>query len=573
MQILQITAKEALQKFFGHKDFRKGQEAIIDSIMNGNDTLVIMPTGGGKSLCYQVPASISDGICLVISPLIALMKDQTDKLNLIGIPAIAINSSMSAEELRNFYNDMSRYKMIYLAPERIKNPYFLKKIQTIKISFMVVDEAHCVSQWGHDFRPAYKLIVNLRNILPQIPCIALTATATKKVEVDIIHILKLKNQKRFSFGFDRPNLRWIVLYEKDKLKKILEIIRSVQGLILIFVPTRVLCEDIYQLLQDQKIAHCDYYHGGLDDQSRSEIQNRFITNQIRVLICTNAFGMGIDKPDVRAVIHYQISADLEAYYQEAGRAGRDGKTSFCVCLYDAKDKFIHKSLMNKQIPEQEQITNSLEIYKSLDENAKISFWQSEIFKTHENTFKFLERHGFIIETDNQIILQNLENLAAQLEKSRHVKAIQMEKLDAMIHYAEVRNCRRNLILDYFGEIHNNKECGKCDICVGRNSKDSLLTNDDLLAILQLVLDYDERFGIQTFTDLLCGEYSQSIEKHGLDLHPLYASIKIDDKQKIIRFFYKQIENGFLYRTEGKYPCLVLSVKGRKLLKNYVKSEK
>ncbi len=329
---------EILEKYWGYNAFRPLQEDIIRSILEGKDTLALMPTGGGKSICFQVPAVAKDGICLVVSPLIALIKDQVEQLNKRNIKALAIHSGLSNKNIDILLDNCiyGKVKFLYLSPERLKTQLFLVRVKQMKVSLLAIDEAHCISQWGHDFRPAYLEIGKFRESIPDIPCIALTATATPKVNLEIRKKLLFQQDKVFQKSFARDNLSYSVLFEEDKDKKLLEILNNVPGSTVIYVRSRKRTEEIAKTLIKKQLS-ADFYHAGLSMEVRNNKQKGWIEGKIRIIVATNAFGMGIDKPDVRLVVHLEIPDSLEAYYQEAGRAGRDEKLAFAVLLYTEKD--------------------------------------------------------------------------------------------------------------------------------------------------------------------------------------------------------------------------------------------
>ncbi len=328
-----------LKKHFGYDSFREGQEEIIMSILNGHNTLAVMPTGGGKSICYQLPAIVKPGTCIVISPLIALMKDQVDTLNKKGISATYINSSLAYQELTHRLQkaESGAYSLIYVAPERLESKLFINLLASMEVSFIAVDEAHCISEWGHDFRPAYKNIANIRTLFPNLPIIALTATATPDVQNDIVNILEMLNVNRFLKGFDRPNLSYKTITSNKKAERIIDLVKETKdGSIVIYCASRKRVENI----NNQLIAYgikSEAYHAGMPDYIRQQVQDRFIKQKDAIIVATNAFGMGIDKANVRRVIHHDLTLTLEGYYQEAGRAGRDGDNSDCFLLYDPED--------------------------------------------------------------------------------------------------------------------------------------------------------------------------------------------------------------------------------------------
>jgi len=332
------TPKEILKKHWKYDAFRPMQEEIIASVLAGNDTLALLPTGGGKSICFQVPGILLDGLCLVISPLIALMRDQVDSLNNKGIPAAALHSGLSYYEVKKLLRDAAdgAFRFLYCSPERLESRLFTDYLPVLPVSLLVIDEAHCISQWGYDFRPPYLRIAATRKQLPDIPLIALTASATPMVQEDIVQKLELKKTAVFRQSFERPNLSYSVFSVESKLIKIIDILQKVPGSSIVYCNNRRQTKKVAEALLLQGIS-ADYYHAGLAQPVREMKQQAWIQNKVRTMVCTNAFGMGIDKPDVRVVIHHDVPECLENYYQEAGRAGRDGKKAYAVLLYRQKD--------------------------------------------------------------------------------------------------------------------------------------------------------------------------------------------------------------------------------------------
>lgn len=345
-----------LKEYWGYESFRPMQEEIIRCILNGQDTLALLPTGGGKSICFQVPAMAKDGICLVISPLIALMKDQVENLRKKGITAFAIYSGMSRKEVVQVLElaSGSNCKFLYVSPERLETKLFLEYLPTLDINLLAVDESHCISQWGYDFRPPYLRIAHIREELPGVPVLALTASATPVVQEDICDKLNFRNHRVFRQSFARPNLSYSVFCVESKINRLLDIVRKVSGTGIIYCRSRKRTREISDLLNMHGIA-ADYYHAGLSQEERNQKQENWIQNKIRIIACTNAFGMGIDKPDVRLVVHVDVPDCLENYYQEAGRAGRDGKKSYAVLLYTDQDIEELKLLPETRFPPLEQI--------------------------------------------------------------------------------------------------------------------------------------------------------------------------------------------------------------------------
>ena len=348
---------EVLKKYWGYDSFRPLQAEIIDSVLAGNDTLALLPTGGGKSVCFQVPSLLSDGLCLVISPLIALMKDQVLNLKKKGVPALSIYSGMSFVEVKKTLQNAAygNFKFLYVSPERLQTELFLEYLPLIEVNLIAVDEAHCISQWGYDFRPAYLHIAELREYFPDVPVLALTASATAEVQKDIREkLLFRKSQKFFQQSFERPNLSYSAFHLFSKENKLLTIVKKVDGSGIVYCKTRRRTKEVAELLNQNGIV-ADFYHAGLSTEERHKKQEDWIDNKTRIICCTNAFGMGIDKPDVRTVVHFDVPDALENYYQEAGRAGRDGKKSYAVLLYSEAELESLKKQIDIRFPANEVI--------------------------------------------------------------------------------------------------------------------------------------------------------------------------------------------------------------------------
>lgn len=499
---------EIIKHYFGHDTFRDGQENIIDNISNGNDALCIMPTGGGKSICYQIPALMSDGIAIVISPLISLMKDQVTSLNQNGIRAAYINSTLtSAQQSRAIYNAMrGEYKLIYVAPERLEVPAFLNLCNSIKISLIAVDEAHCVSQWGHDFRPSYLKIADFISKLDNRPVIsAFTATATDAVKRDILNLLGLKNPYQITTGFDRKNLFFAVKRPQRKQKELLAIVsehKNQSGII--YCATRKNVEKVSDFLNDNGYRSL-IYHAGLNSEIRNRNQEDFINDRCNLIVATNAFGMGIDKPDVRFVVHYNMPKNLENYYQEAGRAGRDGENSDCILLYSPAD----------------------------------------------------------VHTQRFFIENNDENDELTDEQREKIKKNDYYKLNKMVGYCTSTTCLRNYILNYFGEYHTN-DCNNCSACL----KEYKLTDVtvDSQKILSCIIKTRQRYGASTIIDVLAGSKKESIINAGLDEQSTYGIMSKTKKAAISELITKLIDEEYIQQTEGKYPILEVTQKSYPILK-------
>lgn len=409
-----MEPQEILQKYWGYSNFRPMQEEIVRSVLEGNDTLGLLPTGGGKSICYQVPGIILDGICVVVTPLIALMKDQVEGLRKRGIEAKAIYSGMHPNDVDIAINKAvnGNLKFLFVSPERLKTHAFIENFQKMKVGMMAVDEAHCISQWGYDFRPPYLQIAEARQFHPKMPVLALTATATPMVVKDIQQKLNFKKECVFQKSFERKNLSYIAIYEEDKNRKMLEILRKIAGTAIIYVRSRKRTKSVAQFLRNSGIS-AEFYHAGLEVAERDKKQNLWMRNQVRVIVATNAFGMGIDKPDVRLVIHLDIPDNPEAYFQEAGRGGRDEKPAYAVLLWEKTDLLDLHSRFEESYPSIQTIRS---VYNALGNFFQIplqsgcnqsyefdllEFAQAYKFKSVEawNSIKFLEREGYIATID------------------------------------------------------------------------------------------------------------------------------------------------------------------------------
>lgn len=334
----QLTPTDTLLRYWGYEHFRPPQEEIIQAVLKRQDVLALLPTGGGKSICFQVPAMMTEGVCIVITPLIALMQDQVQQLRARGIDAVAVHSGLGRQELDWTLDNCvyGKIKFLYVSPERVQTEIFQERLKRMTVSLIAVDEAHCISQWGHDFRPPYLKLGLLRELKPDVPVMALTASATARVRQDIIDFVPLRKPAVFRISFARPNLSFVVRKTESKEKKLLEILKRVPGSAIVYVRSRKATAEIARFLIKQKIS-ATYYHAGLLHEDRNKRQDEWIHNNVRVMVATNAFGMGINKPDVRMVVHLDLPEDLESYYQEAGRAGRDGKKSFATIVYHASD--------------------------------------------------------------------------------------------------------------------------------------------------------------------------------------------------------------------------------------------
>ncbi len=409
-----LSPQQLLLKYWGYSSFRPLQEDIIRSVLGGKDTLALLPTGGGKSICFQIPALAREGICIVISPLIALMKDQVENLRKRGIPAAALYSGMHPHEIEITLSNAAygNLKFLYLSPERLTTLRIREAIRMMKVNLLAVDEAHCISQWGYDFRPPYLELSDIRELIPEVPVLALTATATPKVVTDIQRKLRFRQENLFQKSFERKNLTYLVIKEEDKLKRLIRILDKVKGTAIIYVRNRRRTKEIAEFLVKNKIS-ADYYHAGLDPAIRDKRQQAWIREEKRVIVSTNAFGMGIDKPNVRLVIHFDLPDCIEAYFQEAGRAGRDEKRAYAVLLFEAADILDARNNLTLAFPE---IRTIRDVYQSLGNFYQIPVgvgkdqqfdFDLAIFADQYrlqpvvvyNCLKFLEKEGFIMLTE------------------------------------------------------------------------------------------------------------------------------------------------------------------------------
>lgn len=501
---------QLLQRVFGYDQFRPGQEALIDGVLSGRDVFGIMPTGGGKSMCYQIPALLLPGITLVVSPLISLMRDQVMALKAAGVQAAFINSTLTASQLHTVYRNLraGQYKLVYVAPERLDTPSFLDLAAQLPIQFLAVDEAHCISQWGQDFRPSYLRIVQFIQALPRRPVIgAYTATATEQVRQDVERILMLRSPVRTVTGFDRPNLYFEVQKPEMRDQQLRQLIRHRQGKSgIVYCSTRKNVETVCQMLCDQGFA-ATRYHAGLSEQERNENQEDFLYDRKPIMVATNAFGMGIDKSNVSFIIHYNMPKSMEAYYQEAGRAGRDGSPAECILLYKGFDVQTARFLINNG-----------------SENEELDPAQREIIRQQD-----------------------------------------LRRLEAMVGYCKTNQCLRHYILDYFGQKAP-ELCGNCGNCQG-NFQEVDITRQAQMILSCMKRIYDKRgcwVGASVVARTLRGSRDKRILEMGLDSLPTYGLMK-DHGRSEIHSMLDHLEAEGYVQSEQEYQTLFLTQKAARVL--------
>lgn len=506
-----MRAQEILKKYYGYDSFREGQEELINSILAGQDAFGIMPTGAGKSVCYQVPALAMDGIAIVISPLISLMKDQVTSLNQAGVHAAYINSSLTPGQTKMAleYAKQGRYKIIYVAPERLETASFCDFAfhSAAKISMVAVDEAHCISQWGQDFRPSYLKIVEFIDKFEERPVVcAFTATATEAVKEDVMCILKLNNPEVVTTGFDRKNLYYEVRRAKQKDAQILNyVLEHKEQSGIIYCATRKNVEAMYDMLKEQGLS-VSKYHAGLSDNERRKNQDDFIYDVTPIMVATNAFGMGIDKSNVRYVLHYNMPKNIDSLYQEMGRCSRDGEQGECILFYSPQDVVIQK---------------------------------------------------YMIENGN-----DTEDIP--FEDRKIIREKDLERLQKVNYYCNTKDCLHRYILQYFGEY----DSGNCDNCCNcLNEFEEVDVTQESKSIVKTILSVNQRYGINVYISLLRGRKNAKLTSYGMDTNPHFGELKETSEVRIREIISHLLTNQYLYQTNDKYMLLKVSKSAEEILED------
>ncbi|MDA3924730.1 MAG: RecQ family ATP-dependent DNA helicase [Kiritimatiellae bacterium] len=586
---------EALLEHFGYASFREGQLETVQQVLKGDDVVLVMPTGSGKSLCYQLTALLMPGVTVVVSPLIALMKDQVDGMKAKGIDATYINSSVTAREMTQRLNGMrsGRFKLVYVAPERFRNSRFQEALAECSLSLLTIDEAHCISQWGHDFRPDY---LNLKNVVEKFPAarvLAVTATATPEVRDDIIVQLGMDGSLRQApavlvTGFARPNLFLIVSQcstHKHKLMR-LKLVIAKYGCGIVYCSTRKMVERVAAMLVDDGISALTY-HGAMTDKIRSATHDRFMSDDSPVVIATNAFGMGVDRGDLNFVVHWDIPGSLEAYYQEVGRAGREGQDAWCELLFNYADIRTQKFFLDGANPTENDVHK---LWQTVEESCMaegevtctMNEWAGQACiknsMTVSSVMAMIERAGLItreVMPGNRCYTvrmhsdSSIDGLEQQIKGLKKKRQRDESKLDKLLQFVYTPGCRHAFVLSYFGEQIEQSGCGGCDRCSEGTNSGGIAPSDEQWLVIQKILScvarMKGRFGSKRIAAVLHGDLDEAVQRHALNelsTFGLLESWKVKDISAVINVLHSE---GCLAQSPDVYRMLSLSDKGRKVM--------
>ncbi|SJZ94720.1 RecQ family ATP-dependent DNA helicase [Selenihalanaerobacter shriftii] len=580
--------KIKLREYFGYSNFRNGQKEILKHVFANENILGILPTGSGKSLCYQIPAVCDDfGLVIVISPLISLMKDQIDSLRSKGIKAAYINSTLNRFQRQQILNEISygEYDIIYVAPERFRSKRFIKAVNKLKVGLLAIDEAHCISKWGHNFRPDYSKLAQAKEVLGNPQVLAVTATATSDVRRDIINKLEIEDCKVIIKGFTRNNLNFEVREVRDKqekAKELLTILRKEELPAIIYTGTRNNVGELMELLNNK--FSVIGYHGGMSLNYRKKAQDLFMNGERDIVVATNAFGMGVDKEDVRLVVHYNFPANIEAYYQEAGRAGRDRFSSKCILLYCHRDTRLIKFFIEADFPEKNLIKRVYKWLIELENNeirgdiydlaARIPFSISN--SSLESILSLLIKNNYLkkVRSSEKSDVYKLinpvlpEELQFDFKRLKKLKKNKYNKLKKIQEYATTDKCHHQFILNYFGNTEELEECPGCDNCFNIDLDQVTIREEKIIyGILKMINKLDGKFGVTTVAKILAKSKAKKILKRGLHRLENYGMLKNYTQKKVIEVINKLIKKDILQKTDQLYPTIELAHSGYNLLQN------
>ena len=594
-----MTPHDVLEKYFGFREFLDAQEEVITAITGGADALVVMPTGGGKSLCYQLPALLLEGTTVVVSPLIALMKDQVDALQRRGISATLINSSLTPSEQQERIRALARgeFKLVYIAPERFRSRSFLEALGQSTIALFAVDEAHCLSMWGHDFRPDYFRLDQVLETLGRPQVAAFTATATPEVRRDILTHLRLREPREFVAGFARPNLKLLITHvanEPQKYERLNALIRENKTGI-VYCSTRKRVEAVAETLKLAKISSI-LYHGGMNDEEREQAQNEFMQGRRDIVVATNAFGMGIDRADIRFVMHFDVPGSVEAYYQEAGRAGRDGEAATCELLFNHADTRVQEFFIEGSNPPLEFIAQTYEMLRrEADEKHELQISIKDMATRLDaqgndmmlsSSLHILDREGYIDRFDipgrrvrgTRLLQPDVRGTQLKLDaaKLREKERRDRAKLKLMVDFAYARTCRQQAILRYFGE-EDPARCGNCDICLETAGPARAPSTDEALIVRKALSGvarmsgrggegWEPRFGRGRIVQTLVGSRSREIIQARLDQLSTYGLLQSEGVAYLNQLLRELQDTGMLVSSGGQYPMVTLTQLGDEVMK-------